>query len=444
MNEAFFQHSLNTKPFFTRLRKLFLLVVAIAVVTVVYFFLHNGRQATEASSHAPPPHPVPSVLPEVEAGPLQRQAEWRLGLVSQKTQFKQGESFSRVLERLGISRRESYLITDAAKEVLDMTKVRAGADLIVYREEGKKKPVRVEYSRPGIPLLVMLRTPAGYTAAWRKFEPVVNLVYHEGTIKHSLWYTAVTKLKIRSETVMALSDLFKYDIDFVTDIQEGDTFRILYEEQFSNSKALGRGRIYAAEFVNKGVKYDMYYFENADGRGDYYTSEGKSHQKMFLQSPLQYRRISSHFSHSRLHPILKIRRPHLGVDYAAPTGTPVETVADGTVSYVGWMGGYGKIVIINHNRKYVTQYAHLSNFAKGIKKGKKVKQGDLIGYVGSTGLSTGAHLDFRLKKAGTFVDPLKELKAQSTVPITDDKKSKFLAMVKERRVQMSQMANVGR
>jgi murein DD-endopeptidase MepM/ murein hydrolase activator NlpD len=202
-----------------------------------------------------------------------------------------------------------------------------------------------------------------------------------------------------------LSDIFSWDIDFNTDFRKGDTFRILVEERWLDGEFRKYGDILAAELSVDGHRYRAYRFDTGN-RPDYFDDEGKSLRKAFLKAPLSYRRISSGFTKRRMHPILKIARPHLGVDYAAPAGTPVSTVGDGTVIFAGRKGPNGNLVIVRHPNGYTTSYGHLARIRKGIRRGRAVRQGDVIGTVGSTGLSTGPHLDFRLRRHGTFLNPL--------------------------------------
>ncbi|HIC90700.1 MAG TPA: M23 family metallopeptidase, partial [Syntrophaceae bacterium] len=199
-------------------------------------------------------------------------------------------------------------------------------------------------------------------------------------------------------------------------------------EYYRDGRWIKNGRILAAEFVNVGSKYQAFYFEDGKGHGDYYDSEGRCLRKQFLKSPLRYKRISSYFSRRRFHPILKIYRPHLGIDYAAPVGTPVESIGDGKIEFIGWKGDYGRFIRVKHNRNYITTYGHLSRFAKGLKKGSRIKQGQVIGYVGSTGLATGPHLDFRMIRNGRFVNPLK-IQPPPVAPIRKESMEAFNATV---------------
>jgi murein DD-endopeptidase MepM/ murein hydrolase activator NlpD len=213
-----------------------------------------------------------------------------------------------------------------------------------------------------------------------------------------------------------LSDIFAWDIDFTTALRKGDTFRILVEGLYRDGEFKKYGNIVAAEFVNYGVLSRAYRFE-VDGRADYYDAEGRSLRKAFLKAPLSFRRISSGFSKSRLHPVLKIRRAHNGTDYVAPKGTPVSAIGNGQVQAAGPQGGYGKLVVIRHPNGYKTFYGHLSGIAKGVRKGASVTQGQLIGTVGSTGISTGPHLHFEMRVGDRPVNPRKvEIPAGQPVP----------------------------
>ncbi|HDH50186.1 MAG TPA: M23 family metallopeptidase, partial [Nitrospirae bacterium] len=205
---------------------------------------------------------------------------------------------------------------------------------------------------------------------------------------------------------LELSDIYAWDIDFLTDIRNGDTVKIMVEELWSGEVFRGFGNILAAEFLNNGQMHYAFRFEH-DGYADYYDDNGRSLRKTLLKSPLKFTHISSHFSRKRFHPILRIYRPHLGVDYAAPAGTPVSAAGGGTVLFAGYKGQNGKMVKIRHSGGFETYYGHLSRIPKRVRKGRKISQGDIIGYVGSTGLATGPHLDYRIRQNGKFVNPLK-------------------------------------
>jgi len=233
-----------------------------------------------------------------------------------------------------------------------------------------------------------------------------EIVGFRGTINSSLYGTVVDGGQ-SGELAMKIADILAWQVDFLTEPRPGDEVRVVWERYRRNGEFLFDGRILTVEYRGKGNRCFAVYYDGNEKYAGYYDLQGQSVRKAFLKAPLSYRRISSHFSHSRFHPILRYWRPHLGIDYAAPTGTPVEAVGDGKVIFVGRNHDYGNQVKIWHNSTYVTYYGHLSKFARQIKKGVSVKQGQVIGYVGATGLATGPHLDFRVSKNGKFVNFLK-------------------------------------
>ncbi|MBQ8759988.1 MAG: peptidoglycan DD-metalloendopeptidase family protein [Bacteroidales bacterium] len=255
----------------------------------------------------------------------------------------------------------------------------------------------------------------------------------EGVIKSSLW-EAMTSKGYDPYLTLKLSDIYAWTVDFFG-IQPGDTFKVIYENKYIKDEPIGIGNVLASYLKSSGKGHYAYYFEQ-NGKGEYFDEDGVNLRKAFLKAPLNYRRISSSFSHARKHPVTKIVRPHHGVDYAAPTGTPVHTIGDGTVIEKGWdNNGGGNYLKVKHNSTYTTTYMHLNGFAKGIQKGSKVKQGDLIGYVGSTGISTGPHLDFRLCKNGTYINPL-TFDSPSVEPVNDSNKAAFDEIVSMRNEEL--------
>lgn len=227
-----------------------------------------------------------------------------------------------------------------------------------------------------------------------------------GEIKSSL-FAATDEAGLPDAAANQLAEIFGGDIDFHRDLRKGDKFSVTYEMTYSNGEPVRVGRIQAAEFINQGKSYQVVYFQAGNGNGDYYTPDGKSVRKAFLRSPLEFSRVSSGFSLSRLHPVLGTWRSHKGVDYAAPTGTKVKVTADGTVTFVGKQGGYGNVVTVSHQGRYSTVYGHLSRFAKGLRHGQRISQGEVIGYVGMTGVATGPHLHYEFRIDGQQRDPLR-------------------------------------
>jgi murein DD-endopeptidase MepM/ murein hydrolase activator NlpD len=251
-----------------------------------------------------------------------------------------------------------------------------------------------------------------------------------GIVTTSL-YGAITDLGAGAQLAHDFTDVFAYDIDFSRMVKAGDEFRILYERLFRTGKNgeeifVRPGRILAARFGGSAGEFNAVYFEPEEGRGGYYRSDGSSVQRQFLMAPVRYTRVSSRYSSARRHPILKVTRPHHGIDYAAPTGTPVQAVAKGEVIYNSRAGGFGNLVKIRHENGYVSYYGHLSRFPDGLRVGQRVGQKQLIGYVGSTGLSTGPHVCFRVTKDGQFVNPVR-LPRPEGPPLPTEAKENFRA-----------------
>ena len=245
-----------------------------------------------------------------------------------------------------------------------------------------------------------------------------------GTIENSLW-ESMSASEIKPAIILAFADMFAWQIDFLTDCRQGDKYKLIYEIKTLEKKdTVLSSEIIAGQYITATSINTAIQFVNSKGDEGYFDENGKSVKSAFLKAPLQFKRISSYFTKKRYHPILKYYRAHEGIDYAAPIGTPVSAVGDGTVKKSQYSGGYGNLVIIKHSNGYETYYGHLSKYGKGVKKGVRVKQGQVIGYVGSTGLSTGPHLDFRIKKNGTFFNYL-TMKMPPTYTLTGKDKENF-------------------
>jgi murein DD-endopeptidase MepM/ murein hydrolase activator NlpD len=255
----------------------------------------------------------------------------------------------------------------------------------------------------------------------------------ESTIRGSL-YAALAARKENLQIAADLVDIFAWDVDFHTDLRAGDRVRVLIEE-FHHGKSATYHRILAAELVNQRRVLQAVYYPPEGENGAFYRPDGRAMRRMFLASPLKYARISSGFSYSRFHPILKVSRPHLGVDYAAPRGTPVYSVGDGVVEWAGTKGGGGTMLTIRHDSVYATHYLHLARFAPGVHAGTRVTQGQLIGYVGATGLATGPHLDFRLTEHGTYLNPV-EHREFAAAPLSPAELPAYRAYARRRLAQL--------
>lgn len=250
-----------------------------------------------------------------------------------------------------------------------------------------------------------------------------RLFMRTGVIKSTL-FEATDAAGLPDEAASQLADIFGGDIDFHRDLRKGDRFSVTYEVTYSNGEPVSSGRIQAAEFVNQGRAYRAVFFQNDKNHGDYYTPDGKSVRKAFLRSPVEFSRISSGFTSARFHPILQKWRAHKGVDYAAPIGTRVKVTADGVVAFVGQQGGYGNVIMVNHQGHYTTVYGHLSRFAKGLHRGEHVAQGEVIGYVGMTGWATGPHLHYEFRVDGVQRDPLR-VALPNAAPVSPSQKAAF-------------------
>lgn len=332
----------------------------------------------------------------------------------EKKKVKRNQNLSDILLKQNVSYSRIAQLVNIAKPVCDVRKIKAGNNYYLFKNRDSLQTLRYfAYEKNRVEYVVFdLNDTMRATAGKKEIVRVLDTI--EGTVNSSLW-NAMVDNNANPELANELSDIYSWTIDFFG-IQKGDSYRIFYEKLVVDEDTFGIGKVFAARFNHIGTDYNAYYFTQ-DSISEYFDEEGKSLRKTFLKAPLKFKRVSSRFSNSRYHPVLKIRRPHHGVDYAANSGTPVYTIGDGVVSRKGYQKrGGGNYISIKHNGTYSTTYMHLRGFAKGMYVGKTLNQGDLIGYVGSTGLSTGPHLDFRVYKNGHAINPLK-LKSPSAKPV---------------------------
>lgn len=317
----------------------------------------------------------------------------------------EGDLLGEVLIANGLTSAQSFGITGAMKDVFDLRRCRVGDRWEIYLTEENEFVKFIYYDGPLDFYVGEFDADSDtYTAVAQQVEAERTLCGAQGSIASSL-YESMTFSSISPELIIQFAEIFSSKVDFFTDCRAGDKFTLLWDVYMDkNGNPLKDIQVVAASYSPEGKTYNAFYFENAEGKGGYYDENGKSVETAFLKAPLNYRRISSFFSHRRLHPIHKVYKAHLGIDYAAPKGTPVSSIGNGTVQFSGWRGGFGNTVIIKHPNNYTSWYGHLSKMATGITKGKKVSKGQVIGYVGSTGVSTGPHLDFRIQKGETFVN----------------------------------------
>lgn len=311
-----------------------------------------------------------------------------------------GESFAGALQQFGLTATEVNEATAAARRAYNLRQLRAGnAITVAWSVEGTLR--EINYKIDADRMLHIVPEQQGFSAEVKEIPTHTEVAVVSGKLEDSL-FNAVEDAGESAEVAMRMAQIFGYDLDFYTDPRRGDTFRLVVEKKrYDHGEAAGYGRILAAEYVNGSRKYQALLFHDPSGRPAYYTAEGKSLQKAFLRSPLKFGApVTSHFSKARFHPILKTYRPHLGTDYGAPTGTPVQTIGSGRVVFAGRKGGDGNMVHVAHSNSYETYYLHLSRIF--VRTGERVEIGKTIGLVGMTGLATGPHLDFRISQKGQF------------------------------------------
>jgi len=316
--------------------------------------------------------------------------------------IRKGETLFDVFKRYQLSLEDFFRIREASASVHRLRQVCPDQPYTI-RVDDKDRVTDFEYWIDDDSILSITRNETGFIAEKKPIVYEHRLLHAGGVIQDNL---IVSMGGSRDSLMLALqlSDIFAWDIDFTTDLRNGDTYRIVVEGLYLDGDFKKYGDILSAEFVNDGTVSAAYRF-TVGGMTDYFDRDGRSLKRAFLKAPLSFRRISSGFSRSRYHPVLKIRRPHHGIDYSAATGTPVSSIGDGTVIFAGRKGQYGNLVILRHPNGFLTYYGHLSRFSKGVRAGRKVGQGEVIGYVGSTGLATGPHLHYEIRVGNRPVNP---------------------------------------
>lgn len=332
------------------------------------------------------------------------------------------QNLSDILIDRGVSAQDVDQIAKNSVTVFDVRKMKAGNQYtIFYSKDETRSPLFLAYQNNGVDYCLYSLTDSLKVTAG-KHEVISKRQTMSGVITSSLW-NAMKEKNISPLLAVELSDIYAWTIDFFA-IQKGDKFTVIYDENFVGGESIGLGKIYSASFTQGGIDFYAIRFTQEDG-DSFFDEKGNSLRKAFLKAPLKFSRISSRFSNNRMHPVLRIVRPHHGVDYAAASGTPVYTIGDGVVLQKSYQpAGGGNFLKIRHNSVYTTSYMHLSKFAAGIKAGTRVKQGEVIGYVGSTGLSSGPHLDFRVFMGGSAVNPL-TIKSEPAEPIRPANLTKF-------------------
>ena len=361
-------------------------LLTLIFILAMFFFPSRPEKTQQVKIQQPPPQPQGKVL---------------------SGKVAKGGTLSSALRSQNLRADFVAALCTALRPLVNLRKVKPG-DTFELRLSPEGALWSFSYQASPIDIYQITVAPSGEWVA-RKKEIALEKYWAKvsGEITSSL-FEAMDALGESDQLALDFADIFSWEIDFNSETHPGDRFQMVVEKYYAGQTFVKYGRILCAEYKSTSKQSQGIYFQPPGGRGDYYTPEGQSLRKALLRSPLKFTRISSRYSKSRPHPILGIRRPHYGVDYAAPEGNPVWAIADGTVVFCGWNGGYGKQIIIKHPKGYKSMYGHLSRFAPGIRNGKSVRQKQVIGYVGSSGLSTGSHLDFRLLKNNAFRNPLRE------------------------------------
>ncbi len=339
-----------------------------------------------------------AALDSQQASPPPANSKWLTATV------KPGDNLSLIFQRFRISAKQLQEILALGREVRALKRLYPGDTLRLNIDDARQLQ-QLDYDVDITRTLEVRRHDQDFQARLIEHQPERRINYASGAIDSSL-FLAAQRAGLSDNITMELAAIFGWDVDFSLDIREGDRFTVIYEELYLNGEKLRDGKILAAEFINRGKIHRALRFTDARGKTDYYSPDGKSMRKEFLRSPVDFTRVSSRFSLGRKHPILNRIRAHKGVDYAAPRGTPIKATGDGKIIFRGTKGGYGKTVIIEHGSRYSTLYAHMSGFARGIRNGRRVRQGQVIGYVGSTGLATGPHLHYEFRVNGVHRNPL--------------------------------------
>jgi len=346
-----------------------------------------------------------------------------------------GDTLSTLFAKVGLPANVVHDVLASSKQAKQFSQLKHGQVLqFEFDKDGALALLHTKVNN--LESIRLARTDKGFTFEREISKPVVRTAYAHGVINSSLAASA-QRAGLSHSMTMDMARVLGYDIDFAQDIRPGDEFDVVYEQKVMDGKVVGTGNILSARFTNRGKTYTAVRYTNKQGNTSYYTADGNSLRKAFIRTPVDFARISSRFSAGRKHPILNKIRAHKGVDYAAPRGTPIKAAGDGKVLLAGRRGGYGNTVIIKHGNAYQTLYGHMQGFAKGVTTGSTVKQGQVIGYIGTTGLSTGPHLHYEFQVNGVHVDPLSQ-KVPMADPIAKAERQRFLQQSKPLIARMDQ------
>lgn len=429
----------DKRPPFTRLHAVIVLASIMFVATLASFF-SNDVEATKnieqaqliqlneqalSQIHTSLTNNIKETTNEakIEVATTEEQQQPSMSLKQTIVKIKSGHSLSNIFKKHSLSHQDLYRIMQKGKTAKILRNLQPGRILeIESNTQGELYSLSYQINR--LQSINVLRANDDFDIEIINKPVEKRTNFSEGLIQSSL-FEAGKQAGLSDALVMDMAGIFGWDIDFALDIRQGDKFSILYEEQFIEGKRYQTGTVLAAEFTNKGKTFKAIRFTDNSGRTNYYTPSGLSMRKTFLRSPVDFRRISSRFG-KRKHPVLNRMRLHKGVDYAARRGTPIQSSGDGKVIFKGRKGGYGRVVIVQHGSRYKTLYAHMNGFKRGIRVGKYVKQGQTIGFVGSSGRATGPHLHYEFRVNGSHRNPL-TVKLPNAAPIKSAYKGDFIA-----------------
>jgi murein DD-endopeptidase MepM/ murein hydrolase activator NlpD len=357
------------------------------------------------------------------------------GAIHKQVVVAKGDTLSTLFQKVGLPSSAVAEVMASDNQAKQFSKLRHGQMLeFELSADGQLQTLHSKLS--DLETIRLTRAATGFAFERETNKPVMREAYAHGVITSNL-SVAAQRAGLSHKQVTDLAGIFGYDIDFAQDIRHGDEFEVIYEQRVLKGNVIGTGNILSARFVSRGKTYTAVRYSSKQGTTNYYTASGDSMRKAFVRSPVDFARISSRFSGGRKHPILNKIRAHQGVDYAAPRGTPIKATGDGKIFMAGRKGGYGNVVIIQHGKTYRTLYGHMQGFAKGIRSGVAVRQGQVIGYIGTTGLSTGPHVHYEFQVNGVHVDPLGQ-KLPMADPIAKAERSRFLQQSQPLMARMEQ------
>ena len=367
----------------------------------------RSETATDQAANQPPTAPEPPVEPL---------------LVEKSREVKAGDSLARIFSSLNIPARELKLLELSKPLGPRLTRIFPGHSF-TFTLNASNEIIKLTYSPGPLETLAFDRAGDGFIGREVQREPEIMIAYKHASIDHSL-FVASQRAGLDDSLTMRLAQIFQWDVDFVLDIRKGDEFYVLFEERYLDDEFIGYGEILAAEFINQNDSYRAVRYIDEGGRSGYFNPEGRNMRKAFLRAPVHFSRISSNFNLRRKHPLYKRTLPHRGIDYAAPTGTPILASGDGRIQSASKSSANGNYVVVQHGEEFVTKYLHLSRFARGVRRGDRVEQGQIIGYVGATGWATGPHLHYEFLVNGIHKNP-RTVRLPDATPVADQELSRF-------------------